>query len=201
MTNPIQLEVFTDFVCPWCYLCTPRVEKLRKNFALEVQWRFFPLHPNTPVEGLSLKELFAGRLANFEAAQANLKKLMKAEGLQFNERTYTYNSRLAQELAKGFDSLRDSLYKAYFEGGRNIGDIEVLVDIARSAGVPVDAARRVLTERTFKDAVDADWERARQYGITGVPSFIAGGQKLVGAHPYEVLEKLVIAAEMKAKEN
>src|SRR5712671_1405518 len=188
MTNATRLEVFTDFVCPWCYLCTPRIEKLRKNFDVEVQWRFFPLHPNTPAEGLSLKELFAGRLANFEAAQINLKKLMEAEGLQFNERTYTYNSRLAQELAKAFDHLRDSLYKAYFEGGRNIGDIEVLVDIARSAEVPVDAARRVLIERTFKEAVDADWEKARQYGITGVPTFVAGGQRLVGAHPYDVLE-------------
>jgi len=195
MTNATRLEVFTDFVCPWCYLCTPRIEKLRKNFDVEVQWRFFPLHPNTPAEGLSLKELFAGRLANFEAAQINLKKLMEAEGLQFNERTYTYNSRLAQELAKGFDHLRDSLYKAYFEGGRNIGDIAVLVDIARSAEVPADAARRVLIERTFKEAVDADWEKARQYGITGVPTFVAGGQRLVGAHPYDVLEKLVIAAK------
>src|SRR6185295_1659871 len=100
MANPIQLEVFTDFVCPWCYLCTPRVEKLRRKFDIEVQWRFFPLHPNTPTEGLALKELFAGRIANFEAAQAHLKTLMEAEGLQFNERSYTYNSRLAQELAK-----------------------------------------------------------------------------------------------------
>jgi len=191
MANPIQLEVFTDFVCPWCYLCTPRVEKLRKNFAIEVQWRFFPLHPDTPASGLALKELFAGRIANFEAAQAHLKTLMDAEGLQFNERTYTYNSRLAQELAKAFDNLRDSLYRAYFEGGRNIGDIEVLMDIAGSGGVPVAEARRVLAERTFKNAVDADWEKARQYGITGVPSFVAGGRKLVGAHPYETLEKFV----------
>src|SRR6185295_16706209 len=114
---------------------------------------------------------------------------------------YTYNSRLAQELAKGFDNLRDSLYKAYFEGGKNIGDIEVLLDIARSAGIPTDDARHVLSQRTFKAAVDADWEKARQYGITGVPSFVAGGQRLVGAHPYEVLEKFLIAAQMKSRES
>jgi len=51
-----------------------------------------------------------------------------------------------------------------------------------------------LNERTFKDAVDADWAKARSYGITGVPSFVAGNQKLVGAHPYEILEKLIVAA-------
>jgi predicted DsbA family dithiol-disulfide isomerase len=195
MTNPTKLEVFTDFVCPWCYLCTPRVEKLKQSLGVEVQWRFFPLHPDTPQEGLLLKDLFAGRNFDIDAAQARLKQLMDAEGLKFNQRTHTYNSRLAQELAKAFDQLRDPLYKAYFEDARNIGDVDVLVDIAQSAGIPASDAREVLTARTFKEAVDSDWERARRYGITGVPTFVAGNQKLVGAHPYEMLEKLVIAAQ------
>ena len=193
MANPTQLKVFTDFVCPWCYLSTPRVEKLRRNFEIEVEWLFFPLHPATPVEGLLLKDLFAGRGMDLEAVHARLKNLMDTEGLQFNQRTHTYNSRLAQELAKAFDSTRDALYKAYFEDGRNIGDAEVLIGLAQAAGIPTEAARRVLAERTFKAAVDADWEKARQFGITGVPSFIAGNQKLVGAQPYEVLEKFIIA--------
>jgi predicted DsbA family dithiol-disulfide isomerase len=194
MPNPVQLEVFTDFVCPWCYLATPRVEKLRQNFEIDLQWRFFPLHPETPKEGLLLKDLFAGRNFDIDAAQARLKQLMDAEGLKFNQRTHTYNSRLAQELATAFDSVRDPLYRAYFEEARNIGDVEVLVDVAQAAGVPADAARNVLIQRTFKDAVDADWEKARRYGITGVPSFVAGNQKVSGAQPYEVLEKFVLAA-------
>ena len=117
MPDPIKLTVFTDFVCPWCYLSTPRVEKLKQNFEIEVEWLFFPLHPTTPVEGLPLKDLFAGRAMDIDAVHARLKALMDAEGLQFNQRTHTYNSRLAQELAKAFDSLRDPLYKAYFEDG------------------------------------------------------------------------------------
>jgi predicted DsbA family dithiol-disulfide isomerase len=199
MSNPTTLEVFTDFVCPWCYLATPRVKKLQQNFDVDVQWTYFPLHPETPLEGLSLKDLFAGRPFDLDAAHARLKGLMDAEGLIFNQRTHTYNSRLAQELAKGFDQedLRDALYRAYFVDARNVGDIEVLVDIAASCGIPADAARRALSERTFKESVDADWARARQYGITGVPSFVAGNQKLVGAHPYEILLKLVVAAGAK----
>jgi predicted DsbA family dithiol-disulfide isomerase len=194
--KPIVLEVFTDFVCPWCYLATPRIEKLKRNFKIDVLWTYFPLHPDTPTAGLSLKDLFAGRGIDIESAHARLKTLMDAEGLVFNARTHTYNSRLAQELAKGFDSdaLRDALYKAYFEQARNLGEVNVLVDIAGSVGIEPEEARKVLTERTFKDAVDADWAKARRYGITGVPSFVAGNQKVVGAHPYEVLEKLVIAA-------
>jgi len=197
MSNATALEVFTDFVCPWCYLATPRVEKLRQNYNIDVHWTYFPLHPETPLDGLLLKDLFAGRNFDLEAAHARLKTLMDSEGLVFNQRSHTYNSRLAQELAKGFDqdNLREALYKAYFEKGKNIGDVEVLVAIAESCGISGDAARRALNERTFKDAVDADWSEARRYGITGVPSFVAGNQKkLVGAHPYEILEKLVLAA-------
>jgi predicted DsbA family dithiol-disulfide isomerase len=194
MGTRTTLKVFTDFVCPWCYLSTPRVERLRQNLEVDVQWLFFPLHPTTPAEGLLLKDLFAGRAIDIEAVHARLKALMEAEGLQFNARTHTYNSRLAQELAKAFDSLRDPLYKAYFEDARNIGDVEVLVDVAQAAGIPADDARRVITERTFKDAVDTDWEQARRHGVTGVPSFVVGEQILVGTQPYEILERFLVAA-------
>jgi predicted DsbA family dithiol-disulfide isomerase len=194
MSSRIQLQVFTDFVCPWCYLCTPRVARLERSLNVDVRWVYFPLHPDTPSEGLLLKDLFAGRNFDIEAAQSQLKTLLDAEGLKFNARTHTYNSRLAQELAKAFDSLRDALYRAYFEDSRNIGDIGVLVDVAAANGIPADQARHVLMERTQKDAVDADWALARSYGITGVPSFIAGGRKVVGAQPYSTLEKLIAIA-------
>ncbi|HET9132226.1 MAG TPA: DsbA family protein, partial [Terriglobia bacterium] len=183
-----------DFVCPWCYLCTPRVARLQQSLNIDVQWVYFPLHPDTPAEGLLLKDLFAGRNFDIEAAQAHLKTLLDAEGLPFNSRTHTYNSRLAQELAKAFDSLRDALYSAYFKDSRNISDVDVLVDIAATNGISPDDAHRVLTERTHKSAVDADWALARSYGITGVPSFVAGGRKVVGAQPYSTLEKLIAMA-------
>ena len=193
------LNVFTDFVCPWCYLSTARVERLRHDFDVQVQWSYFPLHPDTPSQGLLLQELFAGRGYDLDAMHARMKSLMDAEGLPYNRRSHTYNSRLAQELAKwadsqsGFESLHGALYRAYFVDGRNIGDGEVLVDIAQSVGLPADGAREVLAERSFKQEVDADWEQARRYGITGVPTFIAGGHKVVGAQPYNVLADLLRA--------
>jgi predicted DsbA family dithiol-disulfide isomerase len=200
MSNAIVLEVFTDFVCPWCYLSTPRVEKLRQNFEIDVQWRFFPLHPDTPAKGMLLTDLFAGRNFDLEAAHARLQKLMESEGLKFNsERRYTYNSRLAQELAKAHDGLRDALYRAYFEDCRNLGSVDTLVSIAEAAGISGEEVRQILIDRTYKAAVDADWEKARRYGITGVPSFVAGGQMVVGAQPYGVLEQLVMAAGARAR--
>jgi predicted DsbA family dithiol-disulfide isomerase len=165
-----------------------------------VQWAYFPLHPNTPAQGLLLKDLFAGRGFDLEGMHARMKALMNTEGLPYERRTHTYNSRLAQELAKwadtqpGAESIHEALYRAYFVEGHNIGDPEVLLDIAKRAGLSEEEASTVISKRTFKDAVDADWEKASRYRITGVPTFVADGSKIVGAQPYEALAELLLAA-------
>src|SRR5688572_13394318 len=124
-------------------------------------------------------------------------RLMDAEGLPYRPRTHTYNSRLAQEVAKwaetkaGGDAVHDALFKAYFVNGRNIGDSAVLVDVARSVGLSADEAAEALRERRYRTGVDADWAKSREYGVTGVPTFVSGGRGVVGAQPYEVLVQLV----------
>ncbi len=162
-----------------------------------VEWVHFPLHPDTPPEGRSLEDLFAGRGVDVQAMQAQMRQRMAAEGLDYGERTMTYNSRLAQELGKwaetqpGGEAIHDALFRAYFVECRNIGDPEVLVEIVEGIGLPGGEARKVIETRAFKDAVDADWARSYQYGVTGVPTFVAGGYGVVGAQPYEMLERLV----------
>jgi len=174
-----------------------RIERLKAEHHVKVEWVHFPLHPETPAEGRSLAELFAGRNVDREAMHAQMKARMDAEGLPYGERTMTYNSRLAQELGKwadtqpGGEALHDALFRAYFVGVRDISKPAVLLDIVEHAGLSVDGAREVLERRTFKDAVDADWELSRRYGVTGVPTFVAGRHGVVGAQPYEVLEQLV----------
>jgi predicted DsbA family dithiol-disulfide isomerase len=157
----------------------------------------FPLHPDTPAEGRSLEELFRGRNVDLQAAHTRLQALMDAEGLPYRPRTHTYNSRLAQEVAKwaetrrGGDAIHDALFKAYFVDGRNIGDSVVLGDVARSVGLPAEEAADALKERRYKTDVDADWAKSREYGVTGVPTFVSGGRRVVGAQPYEALVQLL----------
>lgn len=183
-----------------------RIEKLKQNYDIDVKLVHFPLHPDTPTEGVSLDVLFAGSKAEERAArQERMKGLMADEGLPYGERTHTYNSRLAQELGKWADTqegglaLHDLIYKAYFVEGKNVGDIETLVALAQKAGLSADAARKVLTERTFREAIDQDWKSSRAAGVTGVPTFAAGGYGVVGAQPYEVLEKLMAAVGAKRR--
>jgi predicted DsbA family dithiol-disulfide isomerase len=141
--------------------------------------------------------LYAGRNVDPEAMYLRMKTLMDVEGLPYGRRTHTYNSRLAQELGSwaetqpGGDAIHDALYRAYFVAARNIGDPEILVELAQGVGLPGDEARAVLAERRFKDQVDADWAKSRSYGVTGVPTFVANGRGVVGAQPYEVLVQLL----------
>ncbi len=168
---------------------------------MKVQWVHFPLHPDTPQEGRSLEDLFRGRGYDVAKMQAQMRARMQAEGLPYGDRRMTYNSRLAQELGKwadtqpGGEAIHDALFKAYFVDGLNIGDPKVLLEVAKSAGLDEAKAREVLETRSYKDAVDADWDKSRQYGVTGVPTFVAGRQGVVGAQPYETLVQLIESAK------
>jgi predicted DsbA family dithiol-disulfide isomerase len=174
-----------------------RIERLKAEHNVKVEWVHFPLHPDTPAEGRSLADLFAGRNVDRKAMHAQMKARMDAEGLPYGERTMTYNSRLAQELGKwadtqpGGEAIHDALFRAYFVEVRDISQPAVLLDIVQHVGLSADAAREVLEKRTFKDAVDADWELSRRSGVTGVPTFVVGRHGVVGAQPYEALEQLV----------
>lgn len=165
-----------------------------------MRWVHFPLHPETPLEGQSLEQLFAGRGMDLDAMFAQMKARMAEEGLDYGQRTHTYNSRFAQELGAwaetldGGEVIHDAMNRAYFVDGKNIADEDTLLEIVEAAGLPRDEAAVVLQTRSFKDAIDKDWEKSRSYGVTGVPTFVAGGYGVVGAQQYEALEQLMTQA-------
>jgi predicted DsbA family dithiol-disulfide isomerase len=173
-----------------------RTARIARDYDVEIRTTLFPLHPDTPVEGLPLEELFEGRV-DLDASHERMSRLMAEEGLPFARRSHTYNSRKAQEMAKwaerlpGGELIHEALYRAYFVDGANLADVERLVRIADSLGLPRDDARRAVESGDYADPVDQDWLRSRRFGVTAVPTFVVGGRGVVGAHPYEVLERLV----------
>jgi len=83
------------------------------------------------------------------------------------------------------------LFEAYFAEGRNLAEPVVLLEVAEAAGLDRDAAEEMIRKRSFRDAVDADWKRAHELGVTGVPTFVSGNRGLVGAQPYEAMVQLI----------
>jgi predicted DsbA family dithiol-disulfide isomerase len=180
-----------------------RIEQLRKNYIIEVHWIAFPLHPETPEDGMTLEELFAGRPIDIKGIQARLKQTADELGLPFGERRKIYNSRLAQELAKWAESkgkgdpFHEAIFRAYFVDGINIGKADELVGLAKSVGLPETEIRSVLELRTFKEAVDSDWERSHSLGIRAVPTFFIDDRVVVGFPSYELLEEFLEACGAK----
>jgi predicted DsbA family dithiol-disulfide isomerase len=126
-----------------------------------------------------------------------MKQVARELGLPFGDREMTFNSRLAQELGKWAeqmekgDAFHDAVFRAYFAEGLNIADTNILSDIAKSVGLDARKAQDMMAGRIFKEAVDTDWARAYQSGVTAVPTFLMNGQTLVGAQKYNTLANFV----------
>ena len=148
---------------------------------------------------MTLEQLFAGRNFDLPQVMARLEGAARDAGLPFARPNLTYNSRSAQELgkwaeAKGWgEDFHRAVFRAYFVEGKNIGRVGVLTEVIRDLGLSEEEARRVLSDRSFQEAVDGDWARSREIGISAVPTFILGERALVGAQPYEKLSALLAA--------
>jgi len=130
-----------------------------------------------------------------------LKQAARELDLPVRERSRVYNSRRATELGKWAeakergDAFHEAIFRAYFAEGLNISDVAVLREICSGLGLDPDEAERVLAEGEYASAVDEDWQYALRRGVTAVPTFLAAGRTVIGAQPYEVLQRLVERAQ------
>jgi predicted DsbA family dithiol-disulfide isomerase len=166
---------------------------------VNITWTAFPLHPETPEEGRTLEDLFAGQNMDIPKMIAHLQKTAAGLGLPFGDRHDTFNSRKAQELGKWAETLgrgdpfHHAAFSTYFADGKNIANLKVLADIAGTAGLPGNEVADIIETGRFSRAVDEDWQRSRDLGIRVVPTFRSNGRKMEGAKSYEALLQFVQA--------
>ena len=190
------LQIFTDYVCPWCYLGQARLKKVIKKYKINLDIIHFPLHPETPKEGRDLLDLFGCSQEELNQKNSMMGQLMNEEKLEYNDRVYTYNSRLAQELGywgqTKYDNekIHDELYKSYFINKKNVYEIDVLLNAASKAKLPQEEAKEILEKRTYKDVIDKHWEYSYKLGVTGVPTYILDKSYLVGAQQEDNFHQL-----------
>jgi len=197
---PLTVEIWSDVVCPWCYVGKRRFEKALSAFArrdeVEVVWRSFELDPHAPPErehsgAEHLAAKYGMSLEQAERSNAQMTELAASEGLEYHlDRTRGGNSFDAHRLihlAKDHGlqaQMNERLMRAYFTEGAAIGDAETLVRLALEVGVDP----RGLLGDAYADAVRADEELAIRIGIRGVPFFVLGRRYGVsGAQPAELL--------------
>ena len=176
------------------------------EYDVRVRWRVYPFHQDVPPEGLLLTDLFADYPGDPAEILDRLARAAAEAGVPLGRLERIYNTRSAQELGllaekegKG-DAYHRALFRAYFVENRNIAEIPLLLDLAASAGLSPGKAADVLKKREFAAAVDADWELARDLGIVAIPALVMNGDRLVGAQPYDRLERLMAARGIQRKE-
>ena len=206
--QPMKVEIWSDVVCPWCYLGKRRFEEALAQFAhrdqVEIIWRSYQLDPNAPrTGGEPVSEMLAKKygmsVQQAAASHARLTAMGAEVGLEYHfEQTRHSNTFDAHRLihlaaSKGLQSaVKERLMKAYFTDGAAIGDSETLVQIVSEVGIDADEARAVLASDAYADEVRADERRARALGIHGVPFFALDEQFGVsGAQPTEVFLKVL----------
>lgn len=207
----MEIEVWSDVVCPWCYLGKRRLESAVAAFPqpdqIEIVWRAFELDPAapsrqeiSPLEHLSQK--YGMTEDQVTASWARLTALAEAEGLEYHldrtQRGSSFDAHRLIRLGKEHgvqDEVKERLLRAYFTECLAIGEQEVLHGLAVEAGLPAAEVADLLETDRFAESVREDERQARRLGIQGVPFFAIGGRYGVsGAQSAELLLEAISTA-------
>lgn len=201
----LTIDIVSDVMCPWCYIGKRRLEQaldqVRGEFDVEVRWRPYQLDPTLPKQGKDRKQYLEEKFGGVEGADQAY-AAVRAAGAEenipfaFDEIQVSANTLDAHRVIRwagsqglaAQDEMVETLFRAYFEEGKNIGDDQVLLEAAGKAGLEPEIVERLLSGDADRDSVSAEIDQARQMGVTGVPCFIIDMKyAVVGAQPAEAL--------------
>ena len=209
---PIRLDIFSDPVCPWCYVGKANLDRAlaeHPDHPFAIQWHPFQLNPDMPADGVAkrayLEEKFGGK-ARVDAIHERLREVARNAGVDMDpdkpqRMPNTLNAHRLIHWA-GIEAVQSpvvtALMRAYWVEGRDIGDLDTLAAIAGENGMDRDATLRLLQSDADADDILARDQDARQKGVTAVPTFLVAQQYVVsGAQPTDTWEKVI--AELTGK--
>jgi predicted DsbA family dithiol-disulfide isomerase len=187
-----EFTVFSDYICPFCFIGKRRAEKLGKELSLRPIWQGFEIHPETPPEGVPLSSFAPAMISSL---QTRIQALAEEIGLEMEMPTKLPNSRLAllgAEFAREegkLEAYHEAVFAAYFQNDRDIGDMNVLADIAAEIGLDPGSLKSALESEKHFPALRDSVRQAHSLGLSGVPSYLFdNGCIVIGAQPYEQLK-------------
>lgn len=197
----LKIVMFSDYICPFCYIGFDVIRKLKPEFNFELEWRGFQIHPEWSAEGVSPER--AGLPGNSAARIEGWKRIaamaeetglsMKAPSIFTNSRAALAATEFARE--SGLDEpLEERIYRAYFNDGENIGKPEVVTRIASEAGLDSSAVADAIASPKYEMKLKNNALAAHQRGVSGVPTFFIGEFPLVGAQSPEAMRAILTRA-------
>jgi predicted DsbA family dithiol-disulfide isomerase len=194
----LKITMFSDFICPFCFIGFETIRKLKPEFGFELEWRGFQIHPEWPTEGMPASEYRRGmdpetRRAIWERISA----MANAAGFSMKQPETLSNSRLALEAAEFAKSVgkdeafEERVYRAYFQEALNIGDQRVLVNLGTDVGIDRDEMNLALESNRYTLTLQNNAYVAHEREVTGVPTFFIGEYPLVGAQSEDVMRRVL----------
>ncbi|WP_438308546.1 DsbA family protein [Pseudomonas guariconensis] len=199
----LAIEITSDFICPWCFVAERRLAKalasLPEDVEADIRWIPFELNPDMPEQGMDRRTYRTnkfGSWARSQAMDAQTAEAAQADGIAFDYAAIerTPNTFLAHRLMRLASSrkissmLAGAIFSAYFEQGRDITDVQVLLEIAAVNGLERDEAAAYLASEAVADEVRIEESAARVKGICSVPQIDIGGQLVSGAQSVETFK-------------
>ncbi len=205
MGSGVNLEIFSDLICPWCFIGKRRLDRALESMAGEpftVVWRAYQLYPDLPASGMARADFMRQRYGPqppsgvreriaAEAGRAGV--AMDFDGIARMPNTFAAHRLVHLARREGVQhALVEALFRAYFQQGRDLGDVGVLLDAAAQQGMDRQAVADYLASGQGADAVQGEMDRAADIGVSGVPCFVfAGTFALPGAQEPEVLVRVM----------
>lgn len=197
MTANINIRIFSDFTCPFCYLGAAVIERLKGEFDIHEEWISYELHPETPEEGILLTERFPDY--DLDALFEELRIKGAPYGCKFGDVTLLSNSRKALEAGEfardhgKHHAFHAAVFRAYFAKARDIGQVPILLDLAEQVGLDAGELLKALTEHRYQGRLQKGREEGEQYNVSVLPTFFFdNGEKIVGLRPIEAFRKMIL---------
>jgi predicted DsbA family dithiol-disulfide isomerase len=203
----LSLVMFSDFICPFCYIGFETVRRLKPEFGFDIEWNGFQIHPEWPAAGIAAAEYRRGMDPETRRMMwARIAALGEAVGLEMKPPELLANSRLALEAAEfakecgKAEMFEKRVFRGYFSENLNIGIQEVLGDLAVEVGLNRDELNLALESHRFERRLHENSRAAHERGVDGVPTFFVGDYPLVGAQSEQVMRQILqrYAAKMAA---
>ena len=197
----LRVTLFTDYICPFCYIGDLRLQHLQNDYEVLVNFRFIEIHPDTPAQGTTIDTLDYSD-EQWQGMMDGLVEMAREEGITLAPVRMLANSHRALLLAEAvkkegrdiFYAFNQALYREYFLSGRNIGDVEVLRKIAQDSGVSDSVIENAWSDAELEKILQMNMNMAVKAEVSGTPTFFIGQQRLTGAVPVSTLRQAAEAA-------
>jgi predicted DsbA family dithiol-disulfide isomerase len=189
----MKITVYYDYICPFCFIGTRRIEILAKEFNIEnVEWKGIEIHPEIPPQGIK-----RAKTLRLKQTLQNISEMGEEDNVPIKLPEKVANSRLALEASEfaktrgKFTEFHTSIYEAYFQGGENIGSRNTILKIGGRSGLKIRELEECLNGRTFRKKIEEHKQEAEKSLVLGVPTFLFGQFRLHGVQSIETFRNII----------